>query len=173
MHEPVNRQRHFTLCSGRTRTCGARQFRDEFARAVLQHLGGAIKYLAAIVSRGFAPTTLCGSGCYDGIPEIFPGRVAVIIQLLAAGGCGGQIATALAAWKFAADVELVSFFDVEARCHGQRLERGCGFGKCGGAVSVNVAKASSAAKPAVNKSQTKTMANSGFYFTQSSTGNFS
>src|SRR6478736_3037611 len=43
--------------------------------------------------------------------------------MLARGGFGGQIATAFAARKLAADVELVSLFYVKARRHGQSLDQ--------------------------------------------------
>src|SRR5262249_40892862 len=52
------------------------------------------------------------------VAEILARGMGVVIQVLALGGFGGQVASAFAAGKLAADVELVGLFDVQARAHG-------------------------------------------------------
>ena len=71
MHEAINRQRYFAFRGGRAPTAGARNLCDEFVGAVLQHLAGAIKNLAAIVGGGFAPTGHSRAGSDDGTDLLF------------------------------------------------------------------------------------------------------
>src|ERR1019366_3326516 len=53
----------------------------------------------------------------DGIAEILARGVGKVVKVLVRRRFRGQIASALAARKFSADVELVGFFDVEACAH--------------------------------------------------------
>jgi len=65
-------------------------FIDQFARAVLQHLGGAIKNLPAIIGAGLAPATDRSTRSDDRVAEIFARGVCKIIKLLALCGFRGQ-----------------------------------------------------------------------------------
>src|SRR5262249_38398064 len=96
---------------------GASNFVPQFRSAIFQHLGRAIKNLAAEISRPFRPAfESYASGDYC-ISKIFARGVAKIIQQLALRGFGLQIATTLTAHKITTDIELVSFADIQTRAH--------------------------------------------------------
>jgi hypothetical protein len=95
----------------------AHNFGDQLARAVLQHFGGAIKNLAAIVSCGLAPAIHRRTRGDHGIAEILAGGVSEIVEVLALRRFRRQVTSAFAAWKLSASEELVGFFDVEACAH--------------------------------------------------------
>src|ERR1017187_7614924 len=87
---------------------------DQFARAVWEHFGGAIKNLPAIVGGGLAPAVRrCARGDHR-IAKILARGMGEIVKLFARRRFRREIAAALAAWKFSADEKLVGFFDVEA-----------------------------------------------------------
>ena len=54
---------------------------------------------------------------HDSIAEILARGVGKVVEVLALRGFRGQVASALAARKFSADVELVSFFDIKTCAH--------------------------------------------------------
>ncbi len=112
MHQPVDRGSHFAFGLCGIDAGGTRDFIDEFARAVLQHLGGAIQHLTAIVSAGLAPAAGGGARGDDGIAEILARGVGEIIQLRAGRRFGGQsnVPGFSLRGNFPADEQLVEFF---------------------------------------------------------------
>src|SRR6185369_1935751 len=98
--------------SGRNfgRTCN---FLDEFTRPVLEHFSGAIENLAPKIRAFFRPTLKRCTGGDDSVAKIFARSVTEVIELSTASGFGGKVTAAFAADKISADVELVSFSDVE------------------------------------------------------------
>src|SRR5215831_7527240 len=85
MHEAIDGTGDFATSFGGGAAGGTRDFGDEFGGAVLEHFGGAIEDLTAIVGGGFAPTGH-GSACGDdGISKIFARSVRDIVEMLTFG----------------------------------------------------------------------------------------